>query len=300
MKILVTGGSGFIGSHLVDELVIKGHEVINIDNCSANNEKFYFNKLAANHKIDVCDFNAVQQISQGCDFVFHLAAESRLQQAIENPSRAVEVNVKGTLSVLEACKKNKIKGLLFSSTSSIYGLTDKLPITEINTEDCLNPYASTKYAAELLIRNYNQLYGVNSCIFRYFNVFGERAPAKGQYALVTGIFMRQKANKEPLTIVGDGTQKRDFIYVKDVVSANIMCMEQWENNPNLKNANVYNVSSGKETQILDLAKIISYNITNIEPRKGEAKNNLACNRKLQKAVGWSPSLSIEEWVAFYS
>ena len=152
----------------------------------------------------------------------------------------------------------------------------------------------------MLIRNYNQLYGVNSCIFRYFNVFGERAPAKGQYALVTGIFMRQKANKEPLTIVGDGTQKRDFIYVKDVVSANIMCMEQWENNPNLKNANLYNVSSGKETQILDLAKIISYNVTHIEPRKGEAKNNLACNTKLQKAVGWSPSLSIEEWVAFYS
>jgi UDP-glucose 4-epimerase len=296
MKVLVTGGSGFIGSHLVDGLVEAGHYVINVDDCSANNEKFYFNEKAENFKFSICDFEVLNAVSKGCDFVFHLAAESRLQQSIENPGRAVEVNVKGTLSVLEACRHNNIKGLLFSSTSSIYGLTDSLPITEQLTEDCLNPYASTKYAAELLIRNYNQLYGINSCIFRYFNVFGERAPTKGQYALVTGIFLRQKAANEPLTVVGDGTQKRDFIYVKDIVAANITCMEQWDSRPELKNANIFNVSSGRETQILDLAKIVSNNISYIPSRKGEAKNNLASSKKLSDLTGWKSSVFIEDWL----
>lgn len=296
MKILVTGGSGFIGSHLVDALVEAGHYVINVDDCSANNEKFYFNNRAKNHKFSICNFDGLASVSKECDFVFHLAAESRLQQSIENPGRAVEVNVKGTLSVLEACKKNNIKGLLFSSTSSIYGLTESLPITERLREDCLNPYASTKYAAELLIRNYNQLYGINSCIFRYFNVFGERAPTKGQYALVTGIFLRQKAANEPLTVVGDGTQKRDFIYVKDIVKANILCMEQWESKSQLRNANIFNVSSGRETQILDLAKIVSNNISFIPTRKGEAKNNLASSKKLSDLTGWNPSVFIEDWL----
>jgi UDP-glucose 4-epimerase len=296
MKVLVTGGSGFIGSHLVDGLIEAGHEVISVDDCSANNEKFYFNEKAKNYKFSICDFDALANITKECDFVFHLAAESRLQQSIENPGRAIEVNVKGTLSVLEACKKNNVKGLLFSSTSSIYGLTESLPITEELREDCLNPYASTKYAAELLIRNYNQLYGINSCIFRYFNVFGERAPTKGQYALVTGIFLRQRAANEPLTIVGDGTQKRDFIYVKDIVKANITCMEQWELKPQLKNANIFNVSSGRETQILDLAKIVSNNISFIPARKGEAKNNLASSKKLSNLTGWNSNVFIEDWL----
>jgi len=298
MKVLVTGGSGFIGSHLVDELLLKGHEVVNIDDMSADNDKFYVNNNAVNYRSSILDPMVLDTAIKGCDFVFHLAAESRLQQAIENPARAIDVNVKGTLQVLEACKANNVKGLLFSSTSSIYGLTDTLPITEKQTENCLNPYASTKYAAELLIKNYNQLHGVNACIFRYFNVFGERAPTKGPYALVTGIFKRQKANKEPLTIVGDGTQKRDFIYVKDVAQANVMCMEQWHKQE-LNNANIFNVSSGRETKILDLAKLISENITHIESRKGEAKNNLASSKKLSDLTGWKPSLYIEEWIKFY-
>ena len=298
MKVMVTGGAGFIGSHIVDLLLFKGHDVVVVDDQSANNDKFYINPDAQNHKVSICDTDTIKTLSKRCDFIFHLAAESRLQQAIENPLKAIEVNIGGTLSVLEACKENNIKGLLFSSTSSIYGLTESLPITENLPENCLNPYASTKYTAELLLRNYYDLYGVKSCIFRYFNVFGERAPTKGPYALVTGIFKRQKANKEPLTIVGDGTQKRDFIYVKDVAQANVMCMEQWHKQE-LNNANIFNVSSGRETKILDLAKLISENITHIESRKGEAKNNLASSKKLSDLTGWKPSLYIEEWIKFY-
>ena len=194
MKILVTGGCGFIGSHLVDALVELHHEVIVIDDCSANNEKFYFNDKVSYYKVSICDRNKLIDISKGCEFCFHLAAESRLQNAIENPTRAIDVNVGGTLNLLEACKINNIEGLVFSSTSSIYGLSKELPITEENKENCLNPYASTKYSAELLIKNYVKLFNVNACIFRYFNVFGERSPIKGPYALVTGIFLKQKAN----------------------------------------------------------------------------------------------------------
>jgi UDP-glucose 4-epimerase len=296
MKILVTGGCGFIGSHLVDELVERGHDVVVIDDCSANNDEFYFNKKATYHKNSVTDEEAVLKISTNCDYVFHLAAESRLQNSIINPTRAVEVNVMGTLNVLKACKENNIKGLIFSSTSCVYGLTEQLPITENNKEDCLNPYGSTKYAAELLIKNYHLLFGVKACILRYFNVFGERAPSKGPYALVTSIFFRQKKAGEPLTVVGDGKQERDFIYVKDVVSANISCMENWNKEKQLQQAEVYNVGSGAAIKILDLAKQIDTNIVFLAPRQGEAKNNLCSYKKLNSATGWTPRVHIYEWL----
>lgn len=296
MKILVTGGRGFIGSHLVDALVEKNHDVVVVDDCSANNDKFYYNPKATYHTFSIVDLNLLNKISKNCDFCFHLAAESRLQEAILNPRRAVEVNVGGTLNVLEVCKTNNIKGLIFSSTSSIYGLTEDLPITENTKENCLNPYASTKYAAELLIKNYVQLYGIKATILRYFNVFGERAPTKGQYALVTAIFLRQKKNNEPLTIVGDGKQERDFIYVKDIVDANIACFEQWYDNKEINNGNLFNVGSGKSVSVLELAKAISDNITFIPERLGEAKNNLCSIEKINSLVGWKPKTNILDWI----
>jgi UDP-glucose 4-epimerase len=295
MKILVTGGCGFIGSHLVDELVNRQHDVIVIDDCSANNEKFYFNDKATYYKVSITDEVQVNQISDGCDYIFHLGAESRLQNSIDNPTRAVEVNVLGTLNILKACKQNNINGLIFSSTSCVYGLTDNLPITENHAENCLNPYGSTKYAAELLIKNYFTLFNVKSCILRYFNVFGERAPAQGPYALVTSIFFRRKAAGQPLTVVGDGLQERDFICVKDVVAANIACMENWHKKE-ICSANVFNVSSHTSTSILQLAKTISENITHIPERLGEAKSNLASSKKLKSVTGWQSTVDILEWI----
>jgi UDP-glucose 4-epimerase len=295
MKILVTGGCGFIGSHLVDALVELHHDVVVVDDCSANNEKFYFNDKAIYHKVNITDEHQINQISDGCDYVFHLAAESRLQNSIDNPTRAVEVNVLGTLNILKACKKNNIKGLIFSSTSCVYGLTDILPITEKHPENCLNPYGSTKYAAELLIKNYFTLFNVKSCILRYFNVFGERAPAQGPYALVTSIFFRQKAAGQPLTIVGDGLQERDFIYVKDVVAANIACMDNW-NKKEIFSANIFNVSSNTSTSILELAKTISDQIIHIPERLGEAKSNLASSAKLKNLTSWGPTVNVISWL----
>lgn len=296
MKILVTGGCGFIGSHLVDALVDLQHEVIVIDDCSADNEQFYFNNKAKYYETSICDYKNILNISKNCKFVFHLAAESRLQNAINNPTRAVDVNVNGTVNLLQAAKINNINGIVFSSTSSIYGLTKQFPITEENKENCLNAYASTKYCAELFFKNYFNLYGVKSCILRYFNVFGERAPVKGPYALVTGIFLRQKNNNEPLTVVGDGLQERDFIYVKDVVSANIKCMDQWETTEALTKADVFNIGTGKTVKIIDLANKISSNIIHIEARKGEAKNNLSCYKKFLNTTGWSPKVNIMDWL----
>lgn len=292
MKMLITGGCGFIGSHLVDRLIQLGHDVIVIDNLSANNDQFYYNQKAQYHHFDVCDQEKVTHLSEGCDFIFHLAAESRLQLAILNPKRAIDVNIGGTLSVLEACKQNGC-GLIFSSTSSVYGIPDHFPITEDFKENCLNPYASTKYAAELLIKNFYDLHAVKSTILRYFNVFGERAPSKGQYALVTSIFLRQKSNGEALTVVGDGQQKRDFIYVKDVVQANVACIENWNR---VNDASVYNIGSGKDIAILDLAKIISKNIQFISSRKGEATNNLCSNVKFTRLTKWNPTILVLEWL----
>lgn len=295
MKIIVTGGCGFIGSHLVDMLVEREHQVIVIDDCSADNEKFYYNEKAEYHKNSICEMHFLDKVTENCDFIFHLAAESRLQNSILNPRRAVDVNIGGTLNLLECCKKHKIKGIIFSSTSCVYGLTNCLPIKEDLPEDCLNPYASTKYAAELLIKNYVKLFNVNACIFRYFNVFGERSPTNGPYALVTGIFLKQRANNRPLTVVGTGLQERDFIYVKDVAMANILAMENW-NIDSVRSGNVYNVGSGSAIKIIDLAKCISNNIEFIPPRQGEANNNLCSIEKIQKVINWKPTINILKWL----
>lgn len=296
MKTIVTGGCGFIGGHLVDELINNGHDVTVIDDLSANNDEFYFNNKAQYYKETILNKERLNELFFGADYCFHLAAESRLQTSIENPTKTVEVNVLGTMNVLEAAKKHSVKGIIFSSTSSIYGLTKKFPIKENTKQNCLNPYASSKYSAELLLKNYYDLYGIKSCILRYFNVFGERAPTKGPYALVTGIFLRQKNNKEPLTVVGDGTQKRDFIYVKDVAKANIKCIDLWNNKKPLTNSSVFNIGFGQTVKILDLAKKISNDIQFIPKRKGEACSNLCSNDKFCKLTGWKPNTHIFDWI----
>lgn len=300
MKVLVTGGCGFIGSHLVDELVDKGYKPIVVDDLSADNEEFFFNEGAEYFHFDVCKTEQLIEISKKCEYAFHLAAESRLGLAILNPNKAVDVNIKGTISILEAAKVNKFKGIVFSSTSSVYGMNTNFPIKETEIEDCLNAYSATKYCAEKFFKNYRDMYGVPSVILRYFNVFGERAPNKGQYALVTGIFLNQLENNQPLTVTGDGKQERDFVYVKDVVLANIACIETY--NDGIWNAEVFNVGSGKTVSIIELAKTLTTekNIKYIPKRLGEAENNLSDISKILKYLGWNPKVNIIDWVKHYS
>ena len=220
MKCLVTGGCGFIGSHIVDKLVELGQEVTVIDNHYADNEKFYYNEKAQYVSQDICNYQMTRVFYTDVDWVFHCAAESRIGPAIENPLNATNINVTGTCTVLQCAREAGVKAFVYSSTSSGYG-NNPYPNVETQPDDCLNPYSVSKVAAEKLCKLYTEMYGLPTVVLRYFNVYGERAPRKGQYAPVIGIFKRQKEAGEPLTIVGDGLQRRDFVHVSDVVNANI-------------------------------------------------------------------------------
>lgn len=295
MRALVTGGAGFIGSTLVDQLISVGWEVIVIDNQSAEcNEKFYWNPIADNHRLDICDYEFTRDLYDGVDYVFHLAAESRLQPAIENPIEATFKNVVGTCTVLQCAREAGVKKVIYSSTSSAYGL-NKYPNVEEDPEDCLNPYSVSKVAAEKLCTMYTNLYGLKTVIFRYFNVYGERSPTTGQYAPVVGIFLRQRDLNIPLTIVGNGSQKRDFVHVWDVGRANIAAA--LHDIPEEYYGQVFNIGSGENISILDLAKHISEDYTFIPERVGEAKTTLANIDKAKTILNWQPNLKLLEWIS---
>ena len=290
---IVTGGAGFIGSHIVEKLKRLEHMVVVIDNEYSDNDKFHWRKDTLNVNIDITDYKALKKAFTGADYIFHCAAEARIGPAIENPVNALNINTIGTCNVLQCAREVKAKKVLYSSTSSGYGLNEA-PNVETQPDDCLNPYSVSKIAGEKLCKMYTELYGLNTIIFRYFNVFGERAPRKGQYAPVTGIFLRQKAAGEPLTIVGDGEQRRDYIYVKDVANANVMAAIS--NPDDDAYGQVYNVGSGKNYSVNEIASFISDDTINIPPRIGEARNSLANIDKIQKTFAWKPEVDVEQWI----
>lgn len=291
MKSIVTGGAGFIGSHIVDRLVEFGHEVIVIDNESATvHDHFYYNDKATYYKIDVGDYTGIRPLFEDVDYVFHLAAESRIQPTIDNPLLCLLTNAYGTAAVLQSAREAGCKKVMYSSTSSVYGLKNKPPLKEDMPEDCLNPYSVTKHTGEKLCKIYTELFGLKTVTFRYFNVYGPREPLKGPYAPVVGLFLRQKRAGEPLTIVGDGFQRRDFTHVKDVVDANILAMSYEGNNL------LFNVGTGCNHSVLELAKMISDTIKFIPPRQGEARETLANIDNIKFAFDWHPSKKIEDYI----
>ena len=182
---------------------------------------------------------------------------------------------------------------MYSGTSSAYGLKNKPPLKEDMQRDCLNPYSVSKTAAEDLFKMYYTLYGLECVIFRYFNIYGERQPLKGQYAPVIGIFLRQKNAGEELTIVGDGTQRRDFTHVSDVVRANIMASETENENAI---GEIFNVGTGRNYSVNDIADMIHHNQINIPPRQGEAKTTLADVSKIKNMIGWEAQVDIQDWI----
>ena len=293
MKALVTGGSGFIGSHLVDELINQGYEVLVLDNESADSERFYRNEKAQYAKQDISNYHLTNTFYAGVDYVFHLAAESKIGPAIENPIEAAQKNVVGTCTVLQCARKWGVKKVIYSSTSSGYG-NNPHPNVETQPDECLNPYSVTKVAGEKLCKMYTDLYDLKTITFRYFNVYGDRAPQKGQYAPVIGIFKRQKDAGEPLTIVGDGEQRRDFVHVSDVVRANILAATTEVDDECY--GRVYNVGTGKNYSVNQIADWISDNQTNIPPRKGEVRESLADIQRIKDTFDWKPQVELEEWV----
>lgn len=295
MKSLVTGGAGFIGSNLVDRLLEMGHEVIVIDNEHSDaHDQFYWNDKAQNYKYDIRDYANTRLLYDGVDYVFHIAAEARIQPAIENPIEAVSINSVGTVTVLQCAREAGVKRVMYSSTSSGYGM-NQTPNIETQPDDCLNPYSVSKVNGEKLCKMYTNLFGLQTVCFRYFNVYGERQPLRGQYAPVIGIFMRQKEAGEPLTIVGDGNQRRDFTYVGDVVNANIMAAIS---NPDPEAfGQVYNVGTGNNYSINQIARMFDHETINIAPRPGEARVSLANNQKLRNTFGWQPTMKLEDWLS---
>ena len=292
-KAIVTGGAGFIGSNLVDYLLSLGVDVTVIDNESSDaHDEFYWNPEAKNFKFDICDYDNIRDLFEGIDIVFHLAAEARIQPTLENPVLAAQSNTVGTCTVLQCAKEAGVKRVVYSSTSAAYGLKNKLPNVEVMANDCLNPYSVTKTAGEELCKMYTNLFGLETVVLRYFNVYGERQPIKGQYAPVIGIFYRQKNNNEPMTIVGDGTQRRDFTHVKDVVSANIQASDVSKN----IQGETFNIGTGENYSILEIAKLIKGEYIFIDPRLGEAKETLADNSKAKYMLNWKPHINLKNWI----
>lgn len=298
MKAIVTGGAGFIGSHVVDRLRKDGHEVTVIDDESAeSNETFYRTKRGVkNLGFDISDYTALVNLFQQDqpDVIFHLAAESRIQPTILNPLKACKTNFIGTCTLLQAAREAKVKRFVYSSTSSAYGLKNTPPLHEEMPRDCLNPYSVTKVAAEDLCKMYHTLFGLETVVFRYFNVYGERQPLRGQYAPVVGIFLRQKAAGEAMTIVGDGAQRRDFTHVSDVVEANILAATS--TNEKIF-GEVFNVGTGRNHSVKELADLIGGWQTHVPSRPAEAQETLADISKIKNLLGWSPKVSFEDWIA---
>jgi len=290
---LVTGAAGFIGSNLVDYLLDKGHQVLALDNESANNDNFYWNDKAINVRGDMTDYAFMKNVmSRNVNYVFHLAAESRLQPAIENPIQAVQRNCVGTTVMLQCAREVGVKRFVYSSTSSGYG-NNPWPNDETQPDDCLNPYSASKVSGEKFCKMYYDLYGLETVSLRYFNVFGDRSPTIGQYAPVIGIFERQKEEGKPLTLVGTGEQRRDFVHVKDVARANylaaVMPLKGHE-------GEVFNVGSGKNYSIKEIADCISSEQSYIPERGGEMDTTLANIDKIGDVIGWAPEIDVLEWI----
>lgn len=293
-RAIVTGGAGFIGSNLVDSLLPLYDEVIVIDNeSSESNEQFFWNEKCTNHKLDICDYENIRPLFENVEVVFHLAAEARIQPTIKNPLLSAKTNVVGTCTILQCAREAGVKRVIYSSTSSGYGLKNEAPLSEEMPDDCLNPYSVTKVSGEKLCKMYTDLFGLETVVFRYFNVYGERQPIKGQYAPVIGIFIRQRDNGEPMTIVGDGEQRRDFTHVSDVVTANVLASIIQNKEPVGK---VLNIGTGTNHSILEIAKLIGDDYIFIKPRLGEAQETLANIDRSRKMLGWVPSVKLEDWL----
>jgi len=288
-KIIVTGGAGFIGSHLTDKLIEEGHKVIIIDNLSAG-KKENINSKAIFYKKDICDFEEIKSLFSGVDYVFHLAAIPRIPFSIKNPIKTSKVNILGTINVFKAALENKIKRVIFASSSSVYGNQKKSPLKEDITPSPISPYSLQKFVGEKFARLFTNLYDLPVICLRYFNVYGPRIDFSSDYALVIGKFLKQKEEKIPLTIYGNGEQTRGFCYVGDVVRANIKAMESEK----LKGGEIINISSGKTQSINYLAKLIGESVKYLPARKGDVLHTKADISLANNLLVWQPEVSFED------
>ena len=294
MKYVVTGGAGFIGSHLTEKLIEQGDQVTIIDNLNTGKEKNleYVREKIDFVKGDILDEKLINEITQDVNGVFHQAALASVQDSFTKPDKYHEVNVIGTRNIFESSKKNNFK-VVYASSSSIYGNPERIPIKETDAKNPFNPYAETKLKAEELAIKYAEM-GSKIIGLRYFNVFGKRQSK--EYAGVIKLFLEQIKKKQPPTVNGNGTQSRDFVHVSDVVNANILSMTS-----NIKHA-FFNVGTNSSITILDLAKtIIDASGLNLEPKfrdalEGDVDKTLSDISLINKEIGWEPTIRLEDWL----
>ena len=291
MKTLVTGGCGFIGSHIVDKLLERGHEVTILDNFSTGRiENLEHQKNTKNLRIieaDICSENKIMKYFKDVDWVFHLAALADIVPSIQNPEKYFKSNVDGTFSVLQASKKNKIKRFIYSGSSSCYGIPSTYPTSETSKICPQYPYALTKNIGEQLVMHWGKLYKLPVISLRLFNVYGTRSRTSGTYGAVLGVFLAQKLAKKPFTVVGDGSQTRDFTYVTDIAEAFLIAAQS-----NIENE-IFNVGSGGTYSINRLIKLLKGDFTYIPKRPGEPDCTFADITKIKKILEWNPKISLE-------
>jgi UDP-glucose 4-epimerase len=296
MTALVTGGAGFIGSHLVERLLREGHKVVVVDNFSTGRERNL--EAVKNHprlkiyKIDIADFEAISKLMKNVKRVFHLAALSTLVSSIEKPLDYFRSNVLGTASVLEAARVGGIKRFIYAASSSCYGIPDQYPTKETAEIKTEYPYAETKYLGERLALHYSNVYQIPVVSLRLFNVYGRRVRSDSAYGAALGIFMSQKINNRPLTIVGDGEQKRDFVFVIDAVDAFIRAAQS------TYGGEIFNVGSGNPQSVNSMVKLIASEkkAVYVPRRPGEPDQTWADVTKIKAMLGWRPTVSFKKGV----
>ncbi|EMN47124.1 3-beta hydroxysteroid dehydrogenase/isomerase family protein [Leptospira interrogans str. L1207] len=289
MKALVTGGAGFIGSHLVDLLLENQFEVTVLDNFSAGRA---FNLNHVKEKIDLveCDLSIQEdwiKKFQSVDYVFHLAALADIVPSIQNPEGYFQSNVTGTLNVLQASRHYGVKRFVYAASSSCYGIPELYPTPETSPILPQYPYALTKRMGEELVMHWAQVYKFPALSLRFFNVYGPRSRTSGTYGAVFGVFLAQKLAGKPFTVVGDGKQTRDFTYVRDVVEA-VFAAAQSD-----KVGEIYNVGSGATISVNRIVELLKGEVTYIPKRPGEPDSTFADIAKIKKDLKWSPKISIE-------
>jgi UDP-glucose 4-epimerase len=290
-KIIVTGGAGFIGSHIVDALVGQNFDVHIIDNMSAG-AKENVNPKAVLHVVDIRDFEKLLPIFKDAKYVFHKAAIPQVQYSIENPIETHEINVTGLLNVLEASRLNNIKRVVFASSSAVYGDPNTLPTTETIPANPLSPYGAHKYIGEIYMKLYSEIYNLETVCLRCFNVYGPRQSANAAYASVISRFIELRSNNQSLTITGDGEQTRDFVNIKDIVSANILAMES----DKVGKGEAINIGANKGYSVNYIAKLIGGPITYI-PSRIEPRASQAGIEKAKEFLNWEPRVMLEDGIA---
>lgn len=293
MKILITGGAGFIGSHLVDYCLDQDHEVIVIDNFETGSRKNLEHIKSRNLKVIDCDirnYDLLASYFKNVDWVFHLAGLADIVPSIEKPETYHEVNVTGTLNVLRAAAKFNVERFIYAASSSCYGIPKNYPTNENELISPMYPYALTKKMGEDLVLHWGQVYGLQVNSLRLFNVYGTRSRTKGAYGAVFGVFLAQKLAGKPFTVIGDGKQSRDFIYVTDVVSA----MYQVCNSK--VTGEIYNIGTGIPQSINKLVSLLDGKVAYIPKRPGEPEVTHADISKIKNDINWSPKISFEDGV----